>query len=215
MTYFQLFLYLHIAAGATALITGTFSMINRKGGKGHTLTGKIFFWAMVFVFITSVYMSIAKSNWFLFVTGFFSFYMAASGYRSLFLKKIHLGQKPGWIDWLIGGCGVLFAAGMYWLAYQLLPGNSFGIVPVVFGSICLLFAVNDIRQFYKTNIQKTQWVRNHAMRMSGAYTATITAFLVVNIHIQPSWIIWVAPACIIPAVASQLLKKYLHQFLIN
>jgi uncharacterized membrane protein len=211
MTYFQLFLYLHIAAGTVALTTGTLSMMNRKGGKTHTVTGLIFFWAMVFVFITSVYMSFVKSNWFLFVTGFFSFYMAASGYRSIYLKKVHLGQKPSWVDWMIGGGGVLFAAGMYYLSYRLLTtGNSFGIVPMVFGSICLVFAISDLRKFFKTGLAKTHWINSHAIRMGGAYTATITAFLVVNIRFQPNWIVWVTPSVVMPPIISYTLRKYLH-----
>ncbi len=210
MTYFQLFLYVHIVAGTAALATGTFSMMNRKGGKAHSVTGLIFFWAMVFVFITSVYMSLAKSNWFLFVTGCFSFFMAASGYRSLYLKKLHLGQKPNWVDWLVGSSGVLFAGGMYFLAFRMLPANSFGIVPIVFGSICLLFAINDLLKFFRKGHLKTQWISSHAIRMSGAYTATITAFLVVNVKFQPSWIIWVAPSAIMPVIGSIVLKRYLQ-----
>jgi uncharacterized membrane protein len=210
MTYFQLFLYLHIAAGTVALTSGSLSMFNRKGGGTHTITGRFFFWAMVFVFITAVYMSLVKSNWFLFVTGCFSFFMAASGYRSLYLKKLHLGQKPGWVDWLVGISGIVFAGAMYFLAYRLLPGNSFGIVPAVFGSICLLFAINDLRRFFKKEHLKTQWINSHAIRMGGAYTATLTAFLVVNVRFQPNWVLWVLPSVIMPMVISYVLKNYLR-----
>lgn len=210
MNYFQVFLYIHIAAGTAALTTGTLSMINRKGGKAHSVTGLIFFWAMVFVFITAVYMSLVKSNWFLFVTGCFSFFMAASGYRSLYLKKLHLGQKPAWVDWLVGGSGILFAGAMYYLAFLFLPGNSFGIVPAVFGSICLLFAINDLRKFFKKGHLKTQWINSHAIRMGGAYTATLTAFLVVNVRFQPNWILWVLPSAIMPPVISFVLRGYLR-----
>lgn len=207
--YFKLFLYTHILAGSIALLLGSISLFNRKGRGQHTLTGKIFFWAIAVVFVTSVYMSLVRSNWFLFVTGFFSFYLACTGYRSVYLKKMHLGQRPTWVDHLIGGCGVLFGLGMYYLADRQFPVNSFGIVPIVFGTISIYFGVTDILKFYRPQQSKTKWIQHHGFRMSGAYTATVTAFLVVNIKIEPSWIVWIAPSFIIPALAGAQIRKYL------
>lgn len=209
LTYFKLFLYVHILTGTIALATGSLSMFNRKGGKTHAATGQVFFWAMAVVFLTSVYMSLAKGKWFLFVTGFFSFYLAVSGYRSLYTKKLHAGQKAGWVDWLIGTSGIAFALGMYYLSYTFLPQNSFGIVPAIFGSICLFFAVNDLSKFYRKSLPKTQWINSHAIRMGGAYTAALTAFLVVNIQFQPAWVIWLAPTVVMPGIVRYQVKKFL------
>jgi uncharacterized membrane protein len=209
-TYFTIFLYVHVFAGIIALISGSLSMFNRKGGKTHGITGQLFFWSMAIVFITSIYMSLVKEKWFLFVTGFFSFYMAVSGYRSLYVKKLHLGQRPVLVDWLIGISGTAFAMGMYYLATTLLPGNSFGIVPIAFGTVSLYFAVDDLLKFYRKTLPKTQWINSHAIRMGGAYTATLTAFLVVNVQFKPSWIIWIAPGIVISVIVSYKVKKFLH-----
>lgn len=208
LVYFKIFLFVHIAAGTLALLAGSMSLFDRKGAKNHLITGRLFFWGILGVFITSVYMSIAKQNWFLLVTGFFSFYLACTGYRSLYLKKLHLGQRATWIDHVIGGSGILFGLGMYVLAYRLLPQNNFGIVPIVFGSISIYFGITDLLKFYRPST-KTQWITSHGFRMSGAYTATVTAFLVVNIHVEPSWIVWIAPSFIIPVIAGQQIRKYL------
>lgn len=203
-------LWLHIAGGLAALITGTLSMFNRKGSKTHNVTGVIFFSGMCAVFVTSVYMSLVKSNWFLMVTGCFSFYMAASGFRSIFLKKLHLGQRPVFIDWLIGVGGLLFGLGMYGLAAWMLGnGNSFGIVPLVFGTINTVMAAGDMIKFYKRPSKKTHWIISHGVRMGGAYTASVTAFLVVNVHMQPSWVVWLLPTAIVPVFIRQQVQKYL------
>jgi hypothetical protein len=208
-TIFQIFLALHIAAGMLALVTGSISLFNRKGGKAHRRTGILFFAGMCGVFVTSIYLSLAKHNWFLLVTGCFSFYMAASGYRSLFLKKLHLGQKAALPDWMIGGGGILFGLGMYALAYWMLPQKSFGIVPIVFGSICLVMAIGDLRKFYRRPTKKTHWIVSHGFRMGGAYVAAVTAFLVVNVQMQPVWVPWLLPSVIVPFFIVWQIRKYL------
>jgi uncharacterized membrane protein len=78
-----IFLIAHIICGFAALLTGFLSMLNRKGGKGHRLTGRIFFIGMTGVFVTSTGISIFKNIPFLLMVGFFSYHMACSGYRIL------------------------------------------------------------------------------------------------------------------------------------
>jgi uncharacterized membrane protein len=65
MKLFSAFLVIHVASGAAALLAGLVSMASAKGKRLHRVAGKIFFWAMVGVFVSSVYMSLFKSNWFL------------------------------------------------------------------------------------------------------------------------------------------------------
>jgi hypothetical protein len=204
-------LVLHIISGTVALTTGLLSMLNRKGGKVHSITGRIFFWAMTGVFITAVTISIIKNLQFLFLVGFFSYYLACSGYRSLYLKKLHLKQKGTWIDWLIGYAGLIFGIGL--MVYSMIGfathGKLFNIVPAVFGGISIFFAYRDIRQFYERPTDKTHWIVSHGMKMSGAFTATLTAFIVVNIHIQQQWILWVLPAAVIPTLTRFYVKRLL------
>ena len=58
---------------------------------------------MAGVFVTSIYMSIVKDNIFLLLVGFFSFYLASTGYRILYLKKLGLQPiAPQAVDYLIG-----------------------------------------------------------------------------------------------------------------
>jgi hypothetical protein len=212
-TFVTIMLALHIVSGTIALTTGLISMFNRKGGKGHSITGKIFFGAMTGVFITAVAISIVKNLQFLFLVGFFSYYLACSGYRSIFLKKLHLRQKGNWIDWLIGYSGLIFGVGLIILSFIGFAnqGKMFNIVPAVFGGISVFFAYRDIRQFYVRPTQKTHWIVSHGLKMSGAFTATLTAFIVVNIQIQQQWILWVLPAAVIPTLTSLYIRKLLEK----
>jgi hypothetical protein len=203
----------HVISGTVALTTGLLSMLNRKGGKNHLITGKIFFWGMTGVFITAVTISIAKSLLFLFLVGFFSYYLACSGYRSLYLKKIHQEQKAALIDWVIGYAGLFFGFGLIIYSIIGIPknGSLFTIVPIIFGVISLLFAYADIRKFYIRPTGKSHWLVSHAMKMSGAFSATVTAFVVVNIQINQQWVLWILPAAIIPTITRFQLKRMLSK----
>ena len=181
-------LYLHIAAGATALVSGAASVIVSKGGKLHKRTGKVFFWAMILVSLTAFAISIIKDNKFLLAIGAFSFYMNYIGYRALKRKKI----KYKWFDWavvIISLCAAVFMV------------SSRNIVLTVFGAIlCYLLFINTRVQFQNEEKQKEarkKRVIAHLGNMLGTYIATFTAFVVVNVNfVKPGWIVWLLPTAI-------------------
>jgi hypothetical protein len=207
---FNLVLILHIISGTIGLLSGTIAMSLKKTGKLHKTIGKTFFYAMALVFVTSVYMSIVKNNLFLLMVGFFSFYTAATGYRILFLKK--LGQQkitPKLIDYIIGSTGIL--AGLAMLVITVLifiKGNMFGMVTLTFGSISTWMGYKDFAKFKYPPIQKLHWLESHGMRMAGAYTATVTAFIVVNINSPWQWVFWILPTFIIIPIAKRVVNRY-------
>jgi hypothetical protein len=206
---FSILLVLHIVSGSIGLIAGTVAMIASKSGKAHRTAGKFFFYAMAGVFLTSIYMSIAHSNLFLLLVGFFSFYLAATGYRILFLKALHLKKiKPGLLDLCIAGTGLLAGAALLVLSLLLLvKANMFGIVTLSFGSLAVWMGRGDLVKFKHPPTDKKHWIASHGMRMAGAYTATITAFIVVNIQITQQWVLWLLPALIVIPIAQKMVKK--------
>lgn len=208
---FQAVLILHIICGTTGLLTGTTIMILQKGGKVHRNLGKVFFAGMTGVFVTSLYMSMVKSNWFLLCVGFFSFYLAASGYRVLNFKTSEAYKRPiAAVDHLLGTGGLAASVGLWILGAILwLKGDSFGIVPVVFGSISGYFAVRSYRLFFHPPTDKKQWIRSHAIRMTGAFVSTVTAFAVVNIQMDPNWVLWLLPAAILTPLGSFQMKRFI------
>jgi hypothetical protein len=209
---FSIFLVLHIICGGAGLITGTIAMAAKKSGKAHRFAGKIFFYAMAGIFVTSVYMSIAHNNLFLLLVGFFSFYLAATGYRILYLKTLHLKKlQPKLLDYVIAGTGLLAGIALLILSVLLLIKiNMFGIVTLSFGCLSLWFGYSDFIKFKYPPADKKHWINNHAMRMAGGYTATITAFVVVNIQIAQGWILWLLPALVVTPIAKRLVKKFMH-----
>ena len=213
MEWFTIFIILHVAGGTIGLIAGTIAAAVIKGKKAHLLTGKIFFYAMLVTAVSALIISNLPGHHsiFLFAVGGFTLYMIMSGYRAIWLKR-NYGKTMhsfSWIDYAIAIFAVLFGVFLLILAVKgISEGNMFGIVPGVFGGICLGYAFLDYKLLFNKVTVKQSWMANHITRMMGAMIASYTAFLVVNVHIQMQWILWVAPSAIGAIIISRFVRKY-------
>ena len=63
---YKIILIIHIIAGAIALLGGLLAIIFRNNVKKHKPVGKIYFFAMTVIFLSAIFLSIFKSNVFLF-----------------------------------------------------------------------------------------------------------------------------------------------------
>ncbi|MBE7173452.1 MAG: hypothetical protein INR73_22960 [Williamsia sp.] len=203
-------LVIHIATGFLALVTGFISMLNTKGGKRHRLTGKLFFIGITGVFVSATIIAVAKGLAFLLMVGFFSYYLACSGYRSLYLKKLHLKQKPALLDWLISLVGVVAGAALVWFSmYWFRDRGAWGLVPLLFGLFCGISGIGDLKRFFVPPTNKLHWITTHGGRMGGSFAATLTAFIVVNVQIGAlSWILWILPGLLVGVWITRLLRRY-------
>ena len=207
-------LWLHIAGGTSALITGMGAMLTKKGSPIHRNFGKIYFGSMTMVFVGALAVAIGHQKDFLLMVAFFSYYMTVRGYRILSLKKLNVGQKATWIDWsimIIAGAFIFFL--LAWGLYVLTQGVSMGIVGIVFGLIGGSFLVQDIRKFLRPPQEKMHWWYGHIASMGGSYISAVTAFIVVNIQLpQYNWMLWVLPAMIGGIIIARTIRKYKVQF---
>ena len=207
-------LWLHIAGGTSALITGMGAMLTKKGSPIHRNFGKIYFGSMTMVFVGALAVAIGHQKDFLLMVAFFSYYMTVRGYRILSLKKLNVGQKATWIDWsimIIAGAFIFVL--LAWGLYVLTQGVSMGIVGIVFGLIGGSFLVQDIRKFLRPPQEKMHWWYGHIASMGGSYISAVTAFIVVNIQLpQYNWMLWVLPAMIGGIIIVRTIRKYKMQF---
>lgn len=90
---FHLLLFAHIVTGVICLVSGLFAMFLKKKKGGHTLSGEIYHWSYVVVFITSISMAIIhwEESAYLFYIGVFSYSLALLGY---------LSGRVRWKNWL-------------------------------------------------------------------------------------------------------------------
>jgi len=206
----------HIAIGGLVLLSGLLQIVLPKFGKRHRVLGQVYFWAMIFSFLTSFPISIAKEMHFLSMVGIFSLYLSFTGGRFAMVKNAP--KLP-----LIDRVGILFFAlsSLLMLAFAILVLASGqiggGIIVLVFSGI---FLSGTIRDVYHVFIKKNHmgmyggmnWMFNHIGRMIGSYIAAVTAFLV---NVQPfgsSMVNWLLPTVLGSFVIARFLKHYKTKF---
>ena len=213
-SFLTVMLWIHIAGGASALLTGLGAMLTKKGSLLHRNFGKVYFWSMTAVFVGALALALGHDKDFLLMVAFFSYYMTVRGYRILYLKQLHTGQKATWIDLTItaiSGAFILFLLG--WGTYAVVNGAGMGIVGITFGLIGSSFLIQDIRSFFKPPLEKMHWWHGHIASMGGSYISAVTAFVVVNIQFEQfNWILWVLPAAIGGTIIGRTIRKYKIQF---
>ena len=220
-TFLTLILYVHIAAGFTALVTGLVPMFAKKGGKTHILWGKVYFWAMFMVALTALLrFQMQMMLIFLAAIAIFSFYNTFTGVRLIQRKDF---QKPSWLDYFASILAMLCALVMFYFAftgYQ--KGDRFlSILFIVFGLAVFTMSFEDLRVFLGKKIiddndkpiPTKYWFQNHISRMGGSYIATVTAFLVVNNPPYiPGLVAWIAPGVIGGVIISRVKLSYRKKY---
>jgi len=195
--FIKIFIIVHATAGTIALLAGPVSMLAKKGGPLHRRAGRYYAYSMAGVFVTAVVVAYLKSLTFLFMVAFFSFYLVLSGYRALRWKRLSLNGQVARLDWGIQlGTGITALVLLSWGIWQVVNGYSFGAVGIVFGGIALIRVKQTIDRFRTPPDDKAYWLYSHIIGMSAGYIATLTAFLVVNVHFLPSIAVWLAPTLV-------------------
>lgn len=210
-------LILHIVSGFLALGCGAIAIGSKKGKRIHIRFGRIYFWSMIWVAVTAVYLSVVKTIPFLFLIAVFSFYLTWTGYKSIHWKNRDLPVTIYWFDAIVIHITVFFGIVMVSLALMaffdiyLIQGiSSLSIVLLVFGVGTLLFSAEDLIALYrKKSRSHFLWMYIHIGRMLGAYIATLTAFLVVNSEFFPSLLIaWLGPSAIGTPLIIYWIRRY-------
>lgn len=190
---FKVFLSIHSAFGAAALIIAPLAMLTVKGGLWHRRWGRIYFWAMAGVALSAVVLCWLRSGLFLFLVAVFSFYLALTGYTVLRRKKPDDRANP--LDWCAAVAVALVSGGLIMTgALAADPGQRW--VRLTFGCIGLLLGLIDIRSFFRPSTRDRAWWFAHMTRFLAAYVATVTAFSVVNFKFLPYFWRWLWPTLI-------------------
>jgi hypothetical protein len=205
---FKILLLLHIFGGGVGLLSGTINIIRKKGDKKHKLTGKFFLYGMLLSGVSALALSVMHPNYFLFIVGIFTLYMVSTGERYLFLKQLLNGQSPIFLDWILAGSMLVFGIAFIVFGIKIyLQQEKFGLVFLVFGYISLRFVYSDWQNYTGKAKHKNYWLLAHLQRMTGAYIASLTAFLVVN-KLLPRIIIWLLPTILLTPLIFIWSRKY-------
>ena len=206
--FYQILLFLHIAAGSLSLLTGGLNMFLPKGGKRHQKIGRLFVIGMMLTGGSALFMAQIKPNPFLFIIGIFTIYLVGTADRYIKSSK----NKPLLIDWVYTlGMFVFGSIFIIWGVITLAKANAMGAVMLVFGSIGLYSVYQDFNHYKGEVAQHNYRLFTHIGRMVGGFTATVTAVLVVNAQYiplaVPAYAYWLAPTLLFTPFSMYWIKQ--------
>jgi uncharacterized membrane protein len=212
MDVYKLFLIVHIFAGSIGLIAGTIVVCAKKGNDFHRFIGNVFFYSMLFAGVSAFVLSILKSTVFLFIVGVFTVYMVLTGKSYLYYKK-NKSSKIRSVDKLVFLIMSLTVIAFVLFGIKLLlEKKAFAMVFFVFAFISYRFLQTDYKFSRSDSANRKDSVAIHLQRMMGAYIASTTAFLVVNVKYIPfeipGFIWWLLPTVIFTPLIVKWSKKY-------
>lgn len=194
---FNTLLTLHITAGFTALLSALMAIFSRLldvAHQWHVYSGRIYFWAMLVVFVTAIPMSLLHPNLFLFLISIFSFYLALTGWRFATNRR----GTPQLIDWT--KAAVMSVTALVMILYgisMLMSSNTNGMTILVFGLFGAYSGYRDVNRLRAGGLRGQARIAEHLSSMMGATIATLTAFIVTNFTFQPAFVLWLGPAVLI------------------
>jgi hypothetical protein len=189
MTLYRVLLWLHVGAGHLALAAAAVALLAAKGQRAHAYAGRVFAAGMAVVFLTAVPLTFIRPNLFLLLIAIFSVYLALTG----FLRARNRSGLPLSGERVAAGAMGVTALAMLARGIVILArGDSMGSVLLVFGAIGGTLAALDLRQAPE-RYRGAARIAGHLTRMLAGTIATVTAFSVVNIRIEPAAIVWLAP----------------------
>jgi uncharacterized membrane protein len=187
---FITFLVIHIVSGGIALLVGTYIMAAAKGTKQHVLTGKVFTVGMYVCALAGFVMSVLHSSTFLLCISVFTLFMLSTGLQAMAMVKRKIQKSV----YLLVPAFVMSIFSIGLVVFGIL--NQFNVIVLVFGLGSLVMCVQDLRTYFDKTKLANPYYLLHIQRMSGAYIAAFTAFLVVNNTFLPGVIAWLAPSVV-------------------
>jgi hypothetical protein len=221
----------HVFAGVVALVVAPVAMAVRKGDASHRRWGRVYFWGMAWIFVTTVILVMLRPNLFLLAVGALSFYSAFTATRVLRLKRPER-DRPQAADWIgaglaliIGIAVILWGVGMaLGLGTTAVPGGQrlpFAGLGIFFGISLARTAAADLRRFRRPPTDPHFWWYHHMGFMLGSYIGAVTAFMVQSVSrwmsgveaLAPfAWTVWVLPAAIGVPLVNRWIRSYRQQF---
>jgi hypothetical protein len=180
----KLNILLHIIFGSAALIAGGIALLSAKGGTKHRKAGKLFAIFLSVVITTGLIgIFFFNTNIFLLVITMISFYQGYSGYRVLQHKE----KGPTAVDAMVTVATVMAAA---YFIYYINSTTFIWSATVVYSTLGWLGVVT-LYDFFRFAISRQRyasvWIYEHIVKMTGAFTAILSAFIgtVLPISFQP------------------------------
>ncbi len=188
MTELPVVAQLHLVIGTLAVVGGFLAMLLPKGKTLHKFAGKIFFYSMLGLCFTGVYLTFARSLQFTFFLAIFSLYLLLTGWYAVARRS----NKVNFLDKL--GFYVISTIGITTLILSVLGWSLNWYYPISEPSYpsYLIFVVSsafiaywDYQMLTAKVLIGTKRLVRHLWRMYFALFIATTIFLGGNSHVLP------------------------------
>jgi uncharacterized membrane protein len=185
-------LFLHIATGCIAILTGYVAVLAAKGGKLHRRAGTVFVAAMIATTSVALYLSFSLRGQLPgqvpnIAGGMLAFYLVLSAYMTVRRPQGAIGPFER-LSFLIPLCiGAVF---FYWgFVARADPKRIFdGYHPIMFfiiGGVCLFFAALDLKVLAQGRLTGAARISRHIWRMCYAFFFASASIFLGNRKVVP------------------------------
>jgi uncharacterized membrane protein len=196
-------LVVHIAAGTTALLSGPIPMLSAKGQTLHRRAGLVYAAAMAVTTVAGLVLALLRDDLLLMVIAVFSFFLVFNGIRAI--RRLR-GRKHDWLDLGLAVATLVFSLGLFLWGLNLQGSGGPRWTALFFGVLGSFLALQQLRRLRAD--ESVDWLKVHLSSMGGGYIATVTAFLVVNVHFLPGTVVFVAPTLVGSVLIGRAARKY-------
>ena len=171
-------LWIHVAAGSAALLSGTVALSAGKGGALHLKAGTVFFATMLVMTSTGALIALARFERGTAVIGIFTFYLVATSWMTARRRDGRAGRFEIAAFLVALGCAgamALFA----WIA-STSPTGRFDSLPTAahypFAVLAAFAAVSDLAFILRGRLSGSQRIVRHLWRMCAAFLIAAFSF---------------------------------------
>lgn len=182
-------IYAHAVFGFVALSIGFIALSSKKGQAIHRRSGKIFAYSMVISSLLSLVIATQPNHRspFLLCIALLTLYLVIGGVRSLLASKRNVSLT---LDYLLSSAVLL--SSVFMIGYVPVMYGKMHLLFTIFGVLGVALTIEDFIHYLNPELRKRRALKLHLGKMSGAYIAALTAFVVVN-QLIPGVFGWIAP----------------------
>jgi hypothetical protein len=202
-------LYLHIAGGSVAIVSGTMALAFRKGGRAHVLAGNVFFVSMLVMAsigaLVAPFLLTAQGDPKLFdsAAGFFTCYLVVTSWLTVRRKPGTIGRSEM--------AAFLFAALLAAAIVLIGTGKGDPSGYYAMGAIIALAAAFDLKVILNRGISGGPRIARHLWRMCLALFVAVGSFFLGQQRVMPEFMqgspwLSVPPLAVLAAMLFWLLR---------
>lgn len=181
-----LLLTAHTVGASFALLTGTTSLIARKGHRLHRFAGKVFVYSMLTMALSAVLLAFEAGKWLDVCSGFLTIYLVITSLGTV-------NNLPAWSYRVMPVLGFLTIVGYLWVEYLAIEsGIRRPDVPAgagfIFATLLAFSVVGDVKVMIRNTLNYQQKLTRHLWRMCFALLLSTVSFFLSRAHLFPVFV---------------------------